>query len=165
MIGIKGYELLLMYHSNFRWIAILALCILFVWTYIAKKQDAVYTRKTLGFNILLTSIVTVQGILGLLLYSISPIAQAFWTDVSQYVKNRQVRFFGLEHIFMMSLGIILLWINIWRSQKHIGSIFFFKKQLNLYIWIILIMLSSVPWSFSPLTSRPNFRAYEYSFDR
>lgn len=165
MVAIKGYELLLFYHSNYRWIAILALCILLIWTYIAQKRQTKYTQKALRINILLTSLITVQGILGLLLYSISPIAQAFWSDISVYIKERQVRFFGLEHIFMMSLGIILLWYHVWRSRKHIGSNIFFKKQLNLYIWVIMIMLSSVPWSFSPLTSRPNFRAYEYSIDR
>lgn len=165
MIGIKGYELFLMYHSNYRWIAILALCILLIWTYIAKKQKATYTHKALKMNMLLSILISVQGIIGLVLYSISPIAQEFWTDISQYIKNRQVRFFGLEHIFMMSLGILLLWYNVWRSRLHLGSKIFFKKQLNLYIWIIIIMLTSVPWSFSPLTSRPNYRAYEHSFSR
>lgn len=165
MNSIKAYELLLYFHSNYRWIAILALIVLFIWTYSAKKHQKTYTQKAFRINIQLTSIITIQGIIGLLLYSISPIAQAFWTDVSFYIKERQVRFFGLEHIFMMALGIILLWYNVWRSKMYIGSNNFFKKQLNLYIWIIMIMLSSVPWSFSPLTSRPNYRAYEYSIDR
>lgn len=159
MIGVNGYELALLYHSNYRWIALIALLILFVWTLLAHRKKAIYTTQALRINIVLTILITIQGLIGLALYSVSPIVQAFWTDISLYIKNRQVRFFGLEHIFMMSLGIILLWLNLIQSKKYLQQVGYFSRQLKMIIWILLIILTSIPWSFSPLTSRPNYRTY------
>ncbi|MFZ4262197.1 hypothetical protein ACFRAE_09145 [Sphingobacterium sp. HJSM2_6] len=113
------------------------------------KQDYQILQGFIGiFNI--------QFLLGWLLFFNSPLSMAFWGDVGTHLKNRELRFFGLEHISMMSLGII--WMNILgsKSKTKIGVLHFnylFKKLC----WIYLIILSSIPWAFSPLTSRPHFR--------
>lgn len=104
----------------------------------------------------LTIIYDIQFFIGWVLYLNSPLVTAFWNDISIGIKTREVRFFGLEHMTMMTLAVMMINIVSLLVKKKVGSngfTYLWKR----YIWISLMILASIPWSFSPFTNRPNLR--------
>lgn len=147
----------LIWHSYFRWVVLLIMVIQFIWIFVNHKRNKLFTKKDYCLLVFFTTIYNIQLILGWTLYLNSLIVENFWQNITVGIKNRQERFFGLEHMTMMNLGILLANIYMYKSYKFINKEHSFTKLLKSYIWIYLIILSSVPWSFSPLTSRPDFR--------
>ncbi len=148
---------LLIFHSYFRWLVLLIMLVQILWIYINYKRNIIFSAKDFKILLLFTLVFDIQLIIGWSLYFNSMLVEGFWADIAKGIKNRQLRFFGLEHMSMMNLAIILINISTIRSYFRINTTYGFKKLWNIYIWIYLIILSSIPWSFSPLTSRPNFR--------
>lgn len=148
---------LLISHSYFRWIVLTTMLIQGIWMWRNARTNRIVNFN--GFKILTicTFIYNIQLLLGWSLYLNSIIVDSFWQDIQKGIKNRQLRFFGLEHMSMMSLAILLINLSTYRVYKGINQGYSFKRLWKLYIWIFLIILSSLPWSFSPLTNRPNFR--------
>jgi len=147
----------LIWHSYFRWVVLLIMVIQFIWIFVNHKRNKLFTKKDYWLLVFFTTIYNIQLILGWTLYLNSLIVENFWQNITVGIKNRQERFFGLEHMTMMNLGILLANIYMYKSYNFINKEHSFTKLLKSYIWIYLIILSSVPWSFSPLTSRPDFR--------
>ncbi len=151
-----NYIELLIAHSYYRWLVLLILLIQFVWIWWNKNSNSNYTSTHFKIHLSFTIIINIQLILGWLLFLNSPIAIGFWEQLPYSVKHRQMRFFGLEHMSMMNLGIFLSNFYCIKAYKNIGTNYFQQLWVP-YLWIYFIILSSIPWSFSPLTYRPNFR--------
>jgi hypothetical protein len=67
--------------------------------------------------------------------------------------------FGMEHSLMMILGIIAITISSILSKRNTDDIVKYKILGTGYTLALLIILSSVPWPFSPLVSRPYLRLF------
>ncbi|MGB7528037.1 hypothetical protein [Sphingobacterium cellulitidis] len=150
------YHYLLILHSYFRWLVLFALLFQIVWIFINHRKNKVFSSKDYQILIGLTIIYDIQFFIGWVLYLNSPLVTAFWKDISIGIKTRQVRFFGLEHMSMMTLAVMIINIVSLLAKRKIGSngfTYLWKR----YIWISLMILTSIPWSFSPFTNRPNFR--------
>ncbi|HEY0244015.1 MAG TPA: hypothetical protein VGC01_00500 [Mucilaginibacter sp.] len=65
----------------------------------------------------------------------------------------------MEHIIMMLTAIIIITIGSAKAKRKPSAKEKFKTMAIWYTVALLIILSSVPWSFSPLISRPNFRPF------
>lgn len=150
------YHYYLLFHSYFRWAAILSLLFQLIWIGWNAWQKKTFTKRDYNLMLVLVIIYDIQLVLGWLLFFESPLVSAFWNDVGTQVKNRQLRFFGLEHMSMMTLGIMLINFYSFKAINMIGTTAF-GYLWKRFVWIGLIMLASIPWSFSPLTSRPNWR--------
>lgn len=153
------YLILLPLHSLIRWFVLLSLLFaiyrgfrgwLFNKTY-AQVDDISRAAASIAAHI--------QLIIGLWLYFVSPIVSYFLHNFKDAIHERQIRFFGMEHITMMGIAIILISIG---SAKAKGKTTDQEKFKTIAIWFtvaLLLILSSIPWSFSPLISRPMFRAF------
>ncbi|WP_156169604.1 hypothetical protein [Sphingobacterium sp. IITKGP-BTPF85] len=60
----------------------------------------------------------IQFIVGLTLYFESPIVHYFIKNFNEAIKLRQVRFFGMEHITMMTIGILVFTIGYIKARKN-----------------------------------------------
>ena len=105
------------------------------------------------------NVFNLQFLVGILLLLQSPMVNAFWSQVSLAVKWREIRFFGLEHPFMLILGVLLLNFFTHKTKGKIGSNNAFNYLFVSYLIILFILFVSIPWSFSPFTARPNFRQF------
>jgi len=101
----------------------------------------------------------IQLSFGIWLYFVSPISNYFMQNPQQGLKLREIRFFGMEHGFMMIIAITVITIGSARAKRQSIDKNKFK---TIAIWFtigLLIILSSIPWQFSPLISRPYFRPF------
>ncbi|WP_177761908.1 hypothetical protein [Flavobacterium sp. I3-2] len=150
---------LLAFHSLFRWLVIILLLItiaLFTYKYFTKETFSIKNYRLLQIT---CWILNVQLVIGILLFSKSQLVYLLWDNFQETVKMRQPRFFGLEHPSMMLLGIILFNYFTFKVRNKINTTKAVTYFLKRFIIILIIILSSIPWSFSPLTNRPNFRDF------
>ncbi|WP_233524547.1 hypothetical protein [Mucilaginibacter conchicola] len=126
------------------------------WALLTKSQ---YTKADNSLRAITASVLHIQLLLGTWLYIISPVVKYFWQNFKQAVHMREIRFFGMEHIFMMLLAIIILTIGSAKAKRQATDQLKFKTQLMWFGIGLLLILSSVPWAFSPLTHRPWLRAF------
>nr|WP_298003264.1 hypothetical protein [uncultured Flavobacterium sp.] len=151
------YSNLLIIHSYLRWIVLGFLLFGLIFIFIKKSKKAIYTTKDYRLFKVIKNVFNLQFLVGILLLTQSPMVKAFWSQVSQAVKWREIRFFGLEHPFMMILGVILLNVFTDKTKDKIGTHTAFNYLFIRYLIILFILFVSIPWSFSPFTARPNLR--------
>ena len=153
------YPFILAMHSLWRWEVLIILTIsLSIYFYKKKKQ---LPFSPIDQLLLKTTVISfyIQLVLGFSLYLLSPITQYFMQHFSKAVHLRQIRFFGMEHSSMMIIAAICLTIGALKSKNADTNDRRFKILLIWFGLALLIVLSSIPWEFSPLTSRPSFRSF------
>ncbi|MFM7022303.1 MAG: hypothetical protein ACKOXB_04940 [Flavobacteriales bacterium] len=153
------YSTLLVFHSLLRWLVLISLLFAIFRAYkgwIAKKNFSAFDNAVRHWT---ASIAHIQLLLGVSLYFISPIIDYFLHHFKDAVHQREIRFFGMEHSLIMLLAIILLTIGSAKAKRKSTDREKYKTMAIWYTVALLLILSSVPWSFSPLTSRPNFRTF------
>lgn len=151
------FAYLLPLHSWIRWILLLLLLISLVRSYYGWKKECPFTQTDSILRQLTVYVANVQLLIGIGLYSLSPIVKYFYQHFSEGVHLREIRFFGMEHSLMMLTAVSLLSIGAAKSKLKVLDKDKFK---TIWVWFgiaLLIILSSIPWFFWPLVSRPAFR--------
>jgi hypothetical protein len=155
----KMYAFLLTTHSLFRWLVLVSLLYALYRSYTAWVTKRNYTKFDDTVRHTTATICHVQFLIGLWLYWISPIVGYFLDNFKSAVHERDLRFFGMEHITMMFVAIVVVSIG---SSMAKGKQTDEAKFKTIAIWYtvgLIIIFLSIPWSFSPFTSRPYFRAF------
>ncbi|MGC4057033.1 MAG: hypothetical protein QM743_02790 [Chitinophagaceae bacterium] len=153
------YAFLLALHSLTRWLVLISLLVsIFLGFYGWRKKQPFgsYANRTRHIT---ATIAHIQLVLGICLYVISPLTEYFRTHFSEAVHERAIRFFGMEHALMMLVGITVITIGSVKVKRTAEDTLKYKRMAIWYLAGLLIILSSVPWQFSPLVSRPYFRAF------
>ncbi|RAJ81927.1 hypothetical protein CLV59_104152 [Chitinophaga dinghuensis] len=153
------YAFLLALHSLVRWLVVIAMVVSLFTTWRGWLQSRTFTPQNKLIRTLTTAVSHVQGMIGIALYFISPVVLYFLQNFGNAVKLREIRFFGLEHSSMMLTGIILLTIGAYKSKRRSTDKERFKTLAIWYTIAFVIMFFSIPWAFSPLTSRPYLRPF------
>jgi hypothetical protein len=153
------YSFLLAFHSLWRWVVLATLLLSISRAFWGKKGAKSFTKKEDQLRILTLIVAHIQLTIGIVLYAVSPIVSYFLNNFGTAVHERQIRFFGMEHITVMISAVIILTIGSSKVKKQEDD---YQKYSVMFFWFgiaLLLIMSSIPWSFSPLTSRPNFRVF------
>jgi hypothetical protein len=153
------YITLLSIHSLVRWFVLLSLIFaVFIafrgWLYKRKfsSLDHAVRKWTVTFA-------HIQFVLGFLLYTISPISRYFLHHFKEAIHLREIRFFGMEHSFMMLAAVFIITIGSAKAKSKLTSEEKFKTMAIWFSIGLFAILTSIPWAFSPLISRPYFRPF------
>ena len=155
------YYTLLVIHSWMRWLVLLMLltAVYRAWRgWLGNKSFTPFDNAVRQWT---ATVAHLQLALGLWLYAVSPMVNYFLHHFTQGVHQRQVRFFGMEHITMMVTAILLLTIGAVRAKRQQVDRTKFSTMAVWYAIALLLILVSVPWPFSPFAndSRPLFRFF------
>ncbi|NNU33303.1 hypothetical protein HK413_02380 [Mucilaginibacter sp. S1162] len=153
------YSTLLALHSLTRWLVLGSLLFAIFRAYrgwLLKKPRLKFDDTARHFA---ATMAHIQFLLGVTLYFISPIVNYFLHNFSTAVHERSIRFFGMEHVTMMLIGIGIISTVSAKAKKKPTDLQKFKYLAIWYTIALLIILSSIPRSFSPLISRPGFRPF------
>src|SRR5688572_30748090 len=99
------YSILLSIHSIFRWFVLVSLVYSLYRSYRGWLANKSFTTFDNTVRHTTATLSHVQLIIGLILYFISPVVQYFLDNFKEAVHQREFRFFGMEHIFMMVLAV------------------------------------------------------------
>lgn len=151
------YPIVLSFHSLVRWLVLISLLFSIFRAYRGWHNKTHFSKFDNTVRHVTATIAHVQLIFGIWLYVISPITNYFLHNFKTAVHERQIRFFGMEHSTMMLTGIILITIGSAKAKRKATDEEKFKTMLVWFSIALFIILTSIPWKFSPLISRPYFR--------
>ncbi len=105
-----------------------------------------FTKKDASLTKVFAMAMRLQFVLGLLLYFVfSPITQAGFEDFGGAMKNSGLRYWMVEHLFAMIVGIALIEIGAKKSKKAATSKGKFKAQAIFFTIAMIVMLSRIPF--------------------
>jgi uncharacterized membrane protein YozB (DUF420 family) len=147
------YEILLRSHSGLRWV-VLILVLGAIARAVTNMSSGKFTA--LDDKLSLFSLISahIQLLLGLILYFISPFVKAAMEmGMGAAMKDTVMRFWLVEHIFGMVVGIALITVGRIAAKKATEDKTKFKK-IAVYFGIgLLIILATIPWPFREVLGR------------
>jgi hypothetical protein len=153
------YPTLLALHALFRWLVLIVLLYALFKAYSGWLSKKTFTPADNKIRTIAMIVVHFQIILGLWLYFISPLISQFFSNFKTAVHVKDVRFFGMEHSIMMLIAAVIITIGSAKAKRKKTDV---EKFKTLAIWFtigLLIILISIPWSFSSMAARPDFRPF------
>lgn len=141
------YNGLIHAHSGLRWI-----CIVLILLAIAKAFGGIFGRRSFTSadkKIALFAMISLhmQLVIGLILYFISPVVELATADMGASMKDSALRFWAVEHILTMMIGIIIITIGYSKHKKATNDRMKFKRLAWSYTIGFIIILISIPWPF------------------
>jgi multisubunit Na+/H+ antiporter MnhB subunit len=79
-----------------------------------------------------------------------------YTEASQ---NATMQFFGLTHVLLMTIAIVLITIGSSVAKRQQTDPAKFRTMVIWFALALLVIFVSIPWPFSPLATRPYFRQF------
>ncbi|MCB0755630.1 MAG: cytochrome B [Flavobacteriales bacterium] len=147
------YEILLRSHSGLRWIVLILVlgAIIRALTNMSSGKFTALDDKLSLFSLISAHI---QLLLGLGLYFISPFVKAAMEmGMGAAMKDSVMRFWLVEHIFGMVIGIALITIGRIAAKKATDDKTKFKKIAFYFGVGLLIILATIPWPFREVLGR------------
>jgi len=141
------YEGLLYTHSLLRYILLLALVLAVVNAFMKWQGNKAFTPLDNKFSLYAFIFSHIQLVLGLALYFISPKVQIALVEMPEAMSSTLMRYWAVEHITAMIIGIALITVGRVRSKKQSTDL---GKHKQVAIWMgigLLIILASIPWPF------------------
>lgn len=153
------YPHLLATHSWLRWLVLLSILYAIFTAWQGMRSGRSYSKSDNLARVLAASFSHLQLLIGFGLYFVSPIVKIFFADTSKALQNGQLFFFGILHLILMLIAIIILTIGSSLSKKAETNQKKFHTIIIYFSIALLIILLAVPWPFSPLAGRPWVRSF------
>ena len=152
------YEITLVLHSLLRWLVLVCAAVALFQAYSGWFGKKPWSDSDRRWNVMFAHSMTLQFVIGLLLYAVlSPITtQVVFPSFGAAMKDRILRFWGVEHIFAMTVALALAHIGNARARKAATDEVKHKAAAIFFTLSILLVLASIPWSFLSY-GRPLFR--------
>ena len=151
------FSILLTLHSLVRWLVLISLLFAIYRGFRGWRSGSTFSAFDNSVRHWTATIAHIQLILGLWLYFISPLTDYFLHHFREAVHERTLRFFGMEHSLMMFVAITVITIGSAKARRKPTDIEKYKTIALWYTAGLLLIITSVPWAFSPLVSRPWLR--------
>ena len=136
-------EILVRSHSGLRWIA-LGLLIYSIYNALRKKDFDAKSDRMLNMFAMVS--LHIQLVIGLILY----FSSSKVSFVDGWMKNQLLRFYGMEHISLMILAIILVTIGHAKAKRATEPAKKHKTILLFYAIGLILIIASIPWPFRNL---------------
>jgi NADH:ubiquinone oxidoreductase subunit 2 (subunit N) len=135
---------LLHLHSSLPYIflPLLLISLVIFWIKRGKKAEFGKNDKRLALFTLILS--HLQLVIGLLLYFIGPKGFDYLSQEG-FMKNSIARFYAVEHISVMILGIVLITIGYSGAKRRTESSAKFRHLALFYSLGAVLILSRIPW--------------------
>lgn len=151
------YQTLTFYHNTLRWLVLASLLLALYRAYKGYFTRSSFSKTDNAIRHWTATIAHIQLMIGMVLYSQSPIVKYFFANFKTAIKSFDLLFFALIHSTLMLTAIILMTIGSAISKRQTTDREKFKTMLNWYTIALLIIFIAIPWPFSPFANRPYFR--------
>ena len=140
------YNGLVHLHSGLRWI-ILILILAAIINAAKSQSSGRYEKKDKMLNLFAMISLHTQLLIGIVLYFINAKGRIDYSE--GWMSNYSSRFYGMEHILAMIIGIVVITMGRSRAEKKmIGTRDKHRKILVTYTIGLIIILASIPWPFA-----------------
>ena len=153
------YQHLLTFHSLFRWLVLASLLVAIYRAlrgYVLKKHFSKHDNAIRHWT---ATIAHTQLLIGIWLYIKSPVTQYFWENFNETLKSGDSAFFGLYHLSLMLISVVLITIGSALAKRQPTDKEKFKTMLIWFSITLFLIFMAIPWPFSPFAHRPYFRTF------
>lgn len=158
------YPILLAIHNGLRWLVLGSLLAVLVSSYTGwlrsgsdPKAAPLVAPQTL--RIMATSVAHTQLLVGIYLYTISPVVRYYWQARPRYNDAPEFSFFSLIHMGLMVSSIVLMTVGSSKAKRQTDTRQKFRTTAIYFTIGLVLILIAVPWPFSPLAARPWVRSF------
>jgi hypothetical protein len=130
-------------HSGWRWIVLLLLVAAIVKMHMGWKGKKSFTTGDKKLALFAMIAFHIQFLFGWILYFLSGKVQF----VEGWMKNEVFRFYGMEHLLMMTIAMILITMGYSKSKKKDTDVAKYKVVAVFYTIAFVLILASIPWPF------------------
>jgi uncharacterized Tic20 family protein len=141
-----------------RWLVIVSLLYAVGTAFSGYHSGRTFTKTDNAIRHWTATIAHIQLLIGFVLYFISPLVAYFLDHPKEAMQVREFTFFGIVHIGLMIVAVILITIGSALAKRRTTDREKFRTMLIWFLIGLLIILVAIPWPFSPLAARPYFRA-------
>ncbi|MBI3232432.1 MAG: hypothetical protein HYZ42_00055, partial [Bacteroidetes bacterium] len=143
------YQTLTFYHSIVRWFVLVSLIYAIYRAYRGYTSKGAFTKADDALRHWTATIAHIQLVIGIVLYSQSPIVKYFWSNFKEAIHHLDIAFFGLIHIVLMLTAIVVVTIGSALSKRKQTDQEKFKTMLIWFSISLIIIFIAIPWPFSP----------------
>ena len=152
-------QILLFIHSLLRWLVLSSIIYALFRAYLGLKNQTIFSKTDNSVRHWTATIAHIQLIVGINLYIKSPTVKYFSSNFKQAIQHVEFTFFGLIHILLMLIAIIVLTIGSALTKRRKSDEEKYKTMLVWFSLALFIIFIAIPWPFSPLAHRPLFRQF------
>lgn len=149
----------LLLHSLLRWLVLLSLLYAIFRAYRGFSKGLAFSKTDNSVRHWTATIAHIQLIAGMILYIQSPVTSYFWRNFAEAIRQVNTTFFGLVHISLMLIAIVLITIGSALAKRKQSDPEKFRTMLIWFSAGLLIILLAIPWPFSPWAARPYLRTF------
>ena len=140
------YTFLIFIHSWLRWVVLLLGLVVIIRSYIGWFGNKNYLKSDNTLSIVLVALFHTQLILGLLLYFFfSPIIKSAFQDFGLAMKDSQLRYWAVEHIFIMILSIGIAQFGRIRIKRVHTAVGKHRNAAIYFTMAFILIISRIPW--------------------
>ncbi len=141
------YEIFLSLHSWIRWIVLLLALVVIAKSFAGWKGSKSYGKSDNAMSAAFIGLLHLQLLIGLVLYFfLSPITQAAFADFGAAMGEASQRYWAVEHVMMMIIGVAVAQIGRIKSKKATLDSLKFKTVAIYYTIALLLILSRIPFT-------------------
>jgi len=133
-------------HSYLRWAVLILLVIVVVKSIMGWMGKKPFEKIDNTLSVSLLGFTHLQVLIGLILYFfLSPITQSAFADFGAAMKNKDLRFYAVEHITIMILAAVFVQLGRTLSKKATNDNQKFKKLFIYTVIALVLVLAGIPW--------------------
>jgi hypothetical protein len=149
------YTGLLHLHNLLRYVVVILLILAIVKSFAGWFGKQAYTNGDNKISLFLLISSHIQLLIGLVLYFVSPIVASALEDFGGAMKEPVLRFWGVEHILSMIIGIAIITLGRIMAKRGSSDASKFRRQAVYFTLAFVLIFSAIPWPWSAI-ARPWF---------
>ncbi|MCU0434214.1 MAG: hypothetical protein MUC87_12215 [Bacteroidia bacterium] len=153
------FTFLLAFHSLWRWAVLFSLLYSIYRGFVRKQKNLPFTKADNSLRHWTATIAHLQLAIGFVLYFKSPTVDYFLNNFGEAIKSTDTLFFGLLHILLMTVAVVLITIGSALAKRKAADADKFKTMARWFLAGLIIILVAVPWPGSPIAARELFRPF------
>ena len=140
------YNFLLISHSWLRWVVLITAVLAIYRNYEGFSSGRKWTATDKKFNAFFIGSLHLQLVIGLILYSgVSPMMVGIFADMKATMKDRELRFWGVEHMTGMIIGVLIAQIGSIKAKKQVSDAGKFRTAFFWFLAAIILILAMIPF--------------------
>ena len=140
------YELFLALHNIVRWVVLILAIFATVGAFLGWFGKRQWSERDRKIGLFFGMAMDIQLLLGLILYFVySPITRAALADFGATMDVKDLRFFGMEHVFYMVLAVVFAHLGSVFSRRAPDSKAKFQRAAIFFGLSLLLILLGMPW--------------------
>ncbi|MEQ8910509.1 MAG: hypothetical protein RIC95_15040 [Vicingaceae bacterium] len=145
------YTGLLHLHNLLRYAVVILLILAVVKSFVGWFGKKEYTAGDNKVSLFLLISAHLQLVIGLVLYFVSPIVSSALDGFPETMKEPVLRFWGMEHIASMLIGIAIITLGRIMAKKGKNDGAKFRRQAIYFLLAMVLIFSAIPWPWSAVS--------------